>query len=111
MKEILLWITAVGAFLGLMWALAFNGLAMEKTFAPKFEQVRRNTFEQSKAYNEGMAQELGAMQIEYVKATPEQQAALSSIILHRVSGYDQDRLPADLRQFVQTLKSRQGMDR
>lgn len=27
-------------------------------FAPKYEQVRRNTFEQSKAYTQGMIQQL-----------------------------------------------------
>ena len=50
--------------------------------------MRRETFEESKAYNAGMIQELQNMQFEYVKAAPEQKDALASIILHRVADYD-----------------------
>ena len=47
---------------GLTWAVQGNDFFMYKVFAPKYEQVRRTTFEQSKAYNQGMVQELQNMQ-------------------------------------------------
>jgi hypothetical protein len=90
--------------IGLGWILQENDLLLTKTFAPKYEQVRRQTFEQSKAYNSGMVQELQNMQFEYAKATDEQKEALSSVILHRVADYGEQNLPPDLQSFVQGLR-------
>lgn len=88
---------------GIGWVVRANFFEQEKVFAPKEEALRRETFEQSKAYNAGMAQEIQSMQFEYVKATPEQRAAMKSIILHRVADYDVGKLPADTRKFVESL--------
>lgn len=95
--------------LGLTWLIQGNDFFITRYFAPKAEQVRRETFEESKAYNEGTAQELRRMQLEYVKATPVQQAALSSLILHQVAGYDTTKLPPDLQSFVRELQAKQGL--
>lgn len=75
-----------------------------KWFAPKQEATRREVYEQSKAYNQGMVQELQNMQFEYVKADAEHQPALASIILHRAADYDEARLPPDLRRFINQLR-------
>jgi len=90
--------------LGVTWIVQGNDFFLYRCFAPKYEQVRRETFEQSKAYNEGMAQELQRMQFEYVQADDEHKAALASIILHRVADYDESRLPPDLHAFVESLR-------
>jgi hypothetical protein len=90
--------------LGLGWVISANDLALTSFFAPKQEAVRRKTFEQSKAFNQGMIQELQNMQFQYVQAKPEQQAVLASIILHRAADYDEDQLPPDLRVFIAGLR-------
>ena len=97
---------AVVVVLGLTWLGQGNDFFLYKVFAPKYEQVRRETFEQSKAYNQGMVQELQNMQFEYVKASPEHKAALASIILHRAADFDlnQPSVPADLREFIEQLR-------
>lgn len=99
-------------FLGLLifisvitWFIAGNEFFLYKFFAPKQEQVRREVFEQTKSYQQGMIQELQNFEFEYVKATPEQKDALASIILHRVADFPEDKLPSDLRIFVQSLKT------
>jgi hypothetical protein len=92
------------ATVSIAWFIQGSDFFMYKYFAPRTEQVRRETFEQSKAYNEGTAQELRRMQLEYVKATPEQKAALASIILHQMAGYDEEKLPYDLREFLRSIK-------
>lgn len=99
---ILLGVLAVVALIG--WFSMGNEFFMFKVFAPKMEQVRRETFEQSKAYNQGMIQELQNMQFQYEQADPEHQAALGSIILHRAADYDVNKLPADLYAFIEKLK-------
>lgn len=95
----------VAVTLGLTWAIQGNDFALNQYFNPKYEQVRRETFEQSKAYNQGMVQELQNMQFEYEQADASHKAALGSIILHRSADYDVDRLPPDLRGFIDKLKS------
>lgn len=97
-------IAAVVGGILLMWVLTGNDFFLYKVFAPKYEQVRRETFEQSKAYNQGMVQELQNMQFEYAKATKEQQHALAAIILHRAADYDERQLPPDLRGFIAGLR-------
>lgn len=92
------------AVLAGVWLLQGNDFFMFKVFAPKYEAVRRETFEQSKAYRQGMIQELQAMQFQYVQAKPEQKSALASLILHRSADFDQEVLPADLRTFINSLK-------
>jgi hypothetical protein len=77
-------------------------------FSPKYEQVRRETFEQSKAYNQGVIQELQNMQFQYAQAEPEHRAALASIILRRAADYDDGKLPADLGVFIRQLRRERG---
>ena len=90
--------------LGLGWLIQGNDFFMYKVFAPKYEGARRQVFEQTKSYNQGMIQELQNMQFEYVKADQASKDALASIILHRAADYDENKLPADLRDFIGSLK-------
>lgn len=97
--------------LGVTWIVQGNDFFMFKVFAPKYEQVRREVFEQSKAYNQGMIQELQNMQFEYLRADQEHQSALASIILHRAADFDQDKLPPQLRNFITQLKAERSIAR
>ena len=108
MKGIGVGILVILGFLALGWVIQGNNFFLYKAFAPKYEQVRRETFEQSKAFNQGMIQELQNMQFEYVRANDEQKTALADIILHRVADFDlnQPQVPADLRTFVVELKQK-----
>lgn len=90
---------------GIGWLSAGNDFLMFRFFAPRQEAVRRETFEQSKAFNQGMVQELDAMFQEYAKAGPDQKAALRSIVLHRVADYPVDQLPDYLRAWVSSLRT------
>lgn len=105
MKTLFAVLAGLVAVLGLTWIAQGNDFFLTKVFAPKYEQVRRETFEQSKSYNDGMAQELQNMQFEYIKADKQAKAALKPIILHRSAGYDLSKLPADTRQFIENLRT------
>ena len=54
----LLAVLLVGVVCGVGWLAQGNDFLLFQFFAPKYEAVRRETFEQSKAYNQGMIQEL-----------------------------------------------------
>lgn len=100
----------VAALLGItLLAFFFQGtdFFLYKVFAPRYEGVRRETFEQSKAYQQGMIQELENMQFEYLQATPPQQEGLRSIILHRVADFPDEELPPHLRSFIEQLRREQ----
>lgn len=73
-------------------------------YAPRYEQVRYNTFKESQAYNDGMIRDLQNLQMEYMQANDEQKAMMKSIIIHRFSVYDTTRLPYDLQAFYMSLK-------
>ena len=98
------------AIIALGWIAQGNDFLLFKFFAPRQEAVRREVFEQSKAYNQGMVQELQNMQFEYIKADEAHKAALASVILHRAADFNMSdsRVPSDLRQFVAELKSKQS---
>lgn len=92
---------------GLTWLVEGNDFFLYKYFGPRREQVRREVFEQTRSFNQGMIQELENMQFEYTKTTDSQsKAALASIILHRASGYNLDDpdVPQSLRTFIAQLK-------
>lgn len=98
---------------GLGWFFQGNDFFLYKVFAPKYEAVRRQTFEQTKSYNQGMVQELQNMQFEYVKADEAHKAALADIILHRAADFnlDDSRVPTDLQSFVTGLRRERTMAR
>lgn len=96
-------VLALAVLLGLGWLLTGNALFLKSFFDPKFEQVRRTTFEASKAYRDGMAQELRALQIEYVKADEKIKPALATAIRHKAAGVPEDALPTDLAHFIKEL--------
>lgn len=106
MKIVLSIIGVILAIIALGWLAQGNDFFLYKVFAPKYEQVRRETFEQTKSYNQGMIQELQNMQFEYLRADTNQQDAMASIILHRAADYPADKLPPDLYAFIQQLKNK-----
>lgn len=103
LKEVAIAGAVVVAIGGGVWLAAANDLALRKVLAPAHEQVRRETFEQSKAYRQGLVQELENMRFEYTKAAPEHKAALASIIRHRAAGAPEGAIPPDLSNFIKEL--------
>lgn len=107
MKELSLWLAwLLGALLVLLiLATVSTGgqLLLGKVFNPAFEQVRRDTFEQSKAYRDGAVQELRSMQFAYLQADPVHRGGLASVIRHKAAGLPADTLPPDLIQFIKEL--------
>ncbi len=97
-------IAAVVVVLGISWAVQGSSWFMFDVFAPRYEKSRRETFEESKAYNQGMIQELQNMQFEYLKADEDHKKALADVILHRAADYDREKLPPDLKEFISKLE-------
>lgn len=107
MKDIfasfLSFIAIIAVILGLSWVFTGNDFFLYKYFAPKQEAVRRQVFEQSKAYNQGMIQELESLQHEYITTDKQHQEALACLIRHRYADYDRSKLPLYLQQFLNQI--------
>lgn len=97
-------IGAIMAVLALTWLVQGNEFFLYKVFAPAQEEVRRQTFEQSKSYRQGTVQELQNMQFEYVKANEAHKAALADLILLRAADFPEVDMPDSLRTFVRELR-------
>ena len=89
--------------LAAVFGLAFGSFKMYEYFTPKYMAVDNKVFKESEQYNDGMVRDLSELQRQYITATPDEQASLRPIIRHRFEVYDRDRLPADLRQFYDTI--------
>lgn len=107
MKASLAVVGVLVGVLALSWIVQGNNFFLYKVFAPRTEQVRRETFEQSKAYIQGQIQELTNMQFQYEQASTDHKAALRSVILRRAADIPEDRLPLGLVQFLQGLRRAQ----
>lgn len=93
----------------LVLALAFGlrafGLVSFQFFGPQEEAARREVFEESKAFRDGMVTELRNMQFQYVQASPEHKAGLRSIALQRVNAWPASvPMPPDLAAWVAELR-------
>jgi len=102
-------VTLIIIGLGFTWIGEGNDFFLYQYFAPKYQQVQREVFEQSKSYNQGMIQNLQSQQFDYAKADKDGKAALGSIILHETADYDETKLPPDLRDFVDGLKRQKAL--
>jgi hypothetical protein len=87
------------------FGLNYAGLMNTAFFQPKYEQIRRNTFEQSQAYNEGMIRDLENIRNQYLAANdPASKAALRATFIHRAEGYP-NTLPSDLQSFYDNIRN------
>ena len=89
--------------LPLLGGLGYISYLAYAFYAPKYEQVRYDTFKQSQSYNDAMLRDLQDLRMEYIKANDEQKAALKAIAIHRFSVYEINRLPPDLQSFYNSL--------
>jgi hypothetical protein len=106
MKEIILGsIWGVGMLIALCVGGAFIGFKIYEYFAPKYTEVDRRVFEESRAFNEGMIRDLQNLKRQYIQADPEAKKALRATVIHRFSVYPEDRLPPALRSFYNQIQS------
>ena len=103
MKTTIATIGAVALFIAIVLGFAFGGFELRRYFAPKYEGVRYDVHKESQSYRDGMVRRLRNLQIEYEKASPEHKQVIASTILHESADFPSERMPADLRQFINSL--------
>lgn len=74
-------------------------------FAPKYRAVENQVYHESEQYNEGMIRDLENLQLAYMQADATGKQSLKAITLHRFSVYPEDKMPPNLRNFYEDLRS------
>lgn len=69
-------------------------------FAPKYEEVRRNVFEQTQSYVDGKNQSLSKYKLEYDRADAEGKSAIKFTIAHEFATVDPEIINVMLRPFL-----------
>jgi hypothetical protein len=98
----------LGGLVGLLlltWIFQGNDFFMYQYFAPRQEAVRRQVFEQTKSYRDGMVQEVRNYRIQYQTASKEHKAALRSVILQETANFPLEQLPPDQKEWLDSLRN------
>jgi hypothetical protein len=104
-KIIMLTVFGVILMLVIGFGFRYYDLIMFKFFGIRYENVRRNIFEQSQSYNQGMKQELENMQFQIEQADDSHKTALAQLMRHRVAYYGYENLTPSLQRFVDKIKT------
>jgi hypothetical protein len=96
-------IGALVLLVGLVIGGGYGSLYLFKTFAPQWEDARTDVYRNSKSYVEGTIRDLRRLKREYETADESQRSTLRTIILQRSDELDYDKLPGDIRRFLETL--------
>ena len=93
LKGIGISILAIVAILGLMWIFQGQDFFMYKFWAPKYENVRREVFENTQSYVEGKRQDLVKYRLEYLRAkTDEDRSAIKFTIVQEFANFDDSKI-------------------
>ena len=87
----------------LIIGLSVGSLQLYKTFAPQWEDARTDVYRNSKSYEEGTIRDLRRLKREYEVAEESQKSTLRTIIRQRSDELDYEKLPGDIRRFLETL--------
>ena len=89
----------------LTYVFGWFGVGYTKTVGKAQENANREVFEQTQSYVEGKRQELTKYRLEYMEDKDStDREAIRRTILSSFANFDENKLPADLQQFLDGLK-------
>ena len=94
-------IAGLAGLLALIFAIGLVSLGYYKFFGPKTENVKREIFENTKSYVQGVQQDLGKYYLEYQQTDEKGKAAIRATIQMRFAEVDAGKLQSpQLRAFL-----------
>jgi len=88
------------AFVVIVFWLQYFWLANYKFFAPKYQEARRNVFENTQSYVEGKRQEISKYMYEYSKSDEEWKKAICSLVRNSMANIDKSHLNYEQNIFI-----------
>ena len=92
--------------LGVTWIGQGNNFFLYQYFAPKYEQVRRETYEQTKSYRQGSVQRLSTLCTQVAETDDNHKPMINDIISHEFAEWDSQDVPQYLRPCLASARSR-----
>lgn len=87
----------------LFFAVGAIGFGSYWFWAPKQEAVRREVFEQTKSYRDGLRRDFDNLFLQYeTEKDPDAKAAILSVIRHRADGVDPDFVPDNIHNLLRS---------
>ena len=87
--------------LGIAFGMPFIKLAYYKYFTPKYENVKREVFEETKSYNHSKIQDLAKYYEEYSKADIDNRESIRQLIIMNFAEFDTNNIKNQkLKQFL-----------
>ncbi len=108
LKGIGIFIGVILVLIGLSYVFGYNDVLWTKTVGKAKQNAETEVFYQTDAYIGGKIQEATKYRLEYLKATDDtSRKAIQSVVVHTMAEVDMNKLPYDLRTFVQAMKDNQ----
>jgi hypothetical protein len=105
MKIALSIIGGILAVILLVFGLSYVGLIHYQFFAPKYENARRKTFEQTQSYVQGKIQDLSNYKLQYQQAKDtDSKEAIKATIRTQFANFDMTACPDELKPFLQEMR-------
>jgi len=84
-----------------LFAINYLNLHWRKFFAPKYQNVDREVYEETKSYVHGKIQDLAKYYAEYNKAEPDDKKAIQIVIKSQFAEFDETNIKViELKQFL-----------
>ena len=91
---------------GAAWIATENSYRLSEHYAPRIENVRRSTFEQSRAFQEGTIRDLDNLRLEYGRAGSDaQRQTIADTARHRLADVPVEQLPPSLQAFARDVET------
>ncbi len=103
-KVILGIVVFLAIIFGVSWAVKDNYLREAKHFDPKFEAVRRETYEQTKSYRQGSVQRLSNLCMQVSSADDAHKGMIYQVISHEAAEWDIKDVPSHLQGCLSTAR-------
>lgn len=99
----------VGIFIGIvviLFILELTGLGFFKFFRPKYENARREIFEETQSYVQGKIQQLAKLYVEYNDAeTLEDKDAIKQVVIMQFAEFDAENIrETQLKLFLKNMR-------
>jgi hypothetical protein len=101
---VLICVGALAAAMILGFVMTGYDFASFKFWAPKYENAKRQVFENTQSYVQGKTEYLGRLRFQYQEAEGSQKDALRTLILSEASTVDSSKLPYDLQAFIRGIQ-------
>ena len=107
--KLFLWCVGVMLFFGALGFVANGmGLISYKFFGPKWEDAKRDVFENTNSFTKAKVQEATKYRLEYLRSTdPAERNAIKSTIAQSLADFDEDKYVKndELRNWIKNMKT------